>query len=194
MLLTVPKGSTLAQSIIITVTINVTSLQQNPSASLTQLNSFHTTHPSRQRRPRTKSRWFSKISSTSSGTQVHQHHSQTMVLNCINVSEASTNTWPLHPTNPTPTRRHRYPYQHHVSYDPPLSNDKGCPPHWFKGWPPHQQTLLFSQMVQSSENGLQTDSSVRAKLSLLTPSISITTSNTVTATARNLINGNSAAI
>ena len=101
-LTTVQKDSTLDQPTIITVTINATSLQQNPSASLTQLNSSHTTHLSRQHCRQTKSRWFSEISSTSSETQVHQHRSQTMVLNCINVSEASTSTWPLHPKTQHP--------------------------------------------------------------------------------------------
>ena len=71
---------------------------------------------------------------------------------------------------------------------------KGAPPQQLKGWPPHQQSLLFLLLIRSSKNSLQTDGFMRARFSLLTPSISITTSNMVTATTRNLINSNSAAI
>ena len=130
-----------------------------------------------------------------------------MVLNYINVSSASTPTCPPYPPHPhqPPTRRHRYQSQLHAYDVPPPNVHKGCPLPLFKGWPIQQQPKsnapplghhppLCSLLVQSYEHVLPTENSMRARLSLLTPSISITKSNTTTATARNLINSNSVAI
>ena len=210
-LTTEPKGSTLNHSIIVTITINATFQEQNLSAYLTLLNSFLATHPSRQHCRRTKLYYFSKISLNCYNTQVRLHCFQTMVMNCINVSGASISTYPprqQHPNQPS-TRRHRYQSPPHVYYVPPPSVDKGCPLPLLKGWPLHQQSkciaphstqlpvhnpLLCSLLVQSCKNVLPTENSTKAMLSLLTPLISITKSNTVTATAKNLINSNSATI
>ena len=135
---TVPKDSTLDQPAIITVTINAISLKPNPSVSLTQLNSFLTTHLSWQHHQRKKSRWFFRISSTYSDTQVCLPCFQTMVLTCINVSDVSTTTAPC--VQHTQTR-----HQQDVTVTTPNSacltfhlpaTTKGVPSHCSKGGHP----------------------------------------------------------